>query len=53
MTVKQHVVNFMIVLAGVLFAVIANDASVTRKDLGLGVCVVFVGLLCFNCLCLN
>ncbi|MDX8145005.1 hypothetical protein SK854_23045 [Lentzea sp. BCCO 10_0061] len=44
-TLRSNVVNYMIVLAGALIAVIASDANVNGKDLVLGVVVIFIGLL--------
>ncbi|MFD5823861.1 hypothetical protein [Lentzea sp. NPDC060358] len=44
-TLRSNVVNFMIVVASVLIAVIANDGNITRKDLPLGVIIILVGLL--------
>lgn len=44
-TLRSNVVNFMIVVASVLIAVIANDANITRKDLPLGLVIIVVGVL--------
>lgn len=44
-TLRSNVVNFMIVVASVLTAVIANDGHITRTDLPLCLVIVVVGLL--------
>jgi hypothetical protein len=44
-TLRSNVVNFMIVVASVLIAVIANDGNITRKDLPLCLVILVVGLL--------
>ncbi|AVT29586.1 hypothetical protein C6361_08870 [Plantactinospora sp. BC1] len=44
-TLRSNVVNFMIVVASVLIAVIANDGHVTRAELPLCLAIVLVGLL--------
>lgn len=44
-TLRTNVVNFMIVVAGVLIAVIANDGQISRRDLPLCVVITVVGLL--------
>ena len=44
-TLRSNVVNFMIVVASVLTAVIANDGHITRTDLPLCVVIIVVGLL--------
>jgi hypothetical protein len=44
-TLRSNVANFMIVVASVLTAVIANDGQVSRKDLPLCLVIVVVGLL--------
>jgi hypothetical protein len=44
-TLRSNVVNFMIVVASVLIAVIANDRRITRSDLPLCLAIVAVGLL--------
>lgn len=44
-TLRSNVVNFMIVVASVLIAVITNDGQVTRKDLPLCLVLALVGLL--------
>ena len=44
-TLRSNVVNFMIVVASVLVAVIANDGQITAKDLPLSLAMVVVGLL--------
>jgi hypothetical protein len=46
-TLRSHVVNFMIVVASVLIAVIANDGHVAGTDLLLSLVIVAVGLLGF------
>lgn len=44
-TLRTNVVNFMIVVASVLIAVIANDGQISRKDLPLCLVITVVGLL--------
>ncbi|MEU4742387.1 hypothetical protein AB0G02_18235 [Actinosynnema sp. NPDC023658] len=44
-TLRSNVVNFMIVVASVLIAVIGNDGNVTRKDLPLGLALLLIGPL--------
>jgi hypothetical protein len=44
-TLRSNVVNFMVVVASVLIAVIANDARVSRPELPLSLAIVLVGLL--------
>lgn len=44
-TLRSNVVNFMIVVASVLIAVIANDGSVTRKDMPLCLALLVIGPL--------
>jgi hypothetical protein len=44
-TLRSNVVNFMILVASVLVAVITNDGEVTRQDLPLCIVMVVVGLL--------
>jgi hypothetical protein len=44
-TLRTNVVNFMIVVASVLIAVIANDGNVSGKDLPLSVIIGILGLL--------
>lgn len=44
-TLRTNVVNFMIVVASVLIAVIANDSQITRKDLPLSLAILLLGLL--------
>jgi hypothetical protein len=44
-TLRTNVVNFMIVVASVLIAVIANDGQVSGKDLPLCLVIVVIGLI--------
>jgi hypothetical protein len=44
-TLRSNVVNFMILVASVMIAVIANDGQVTGKDLLLSLVIIAVGLL--------
>jgi hypothetical protein len=44
-TLRSNVVNFMIVVASVLIAVIAGDANITGKDLPLALVMIVVGVL--------
>lgn len=44
-TLRSNVVNFMIVVASILIAVIANDGQVTGKDLPLCLVIFAAGLL--------
>lgn len=44
-TLRSNVVNFMIVVASVLIAVIANDGHVGTRDLPLSLVIIVVGLL--------
>jgi hypothetical protein len=44
-TLRSNVVNFMIVVASVLTAVIANDGQISRTDVPLCLVIVVVGLL--------